>query len=128
MPIMTAPPGVTISHPAVMATKPANAPFRDKPNEGRLYRIQDITMAVTVPAAADRFVVTKIDATAEMFSKPLAASCEPGLKPNHPNHRINTPNAPIVKLWPGIAFRLPLYFPRRGPIMAVPTKPNHAPT
>jgi hypothetical protein len=95
---LLAPPGLTTSHPAVMATRPAKAPFKESPNDGLLYRIQDIIMAVTVPAAAERFVVTNIEATAEMLSNPLAANCEPGLKPNHPNHRMNTPRAPIVKL------------------------------
>ena len=49
---------------------------------------------------------------------------------DHPNHRMNTPSAAIVRLWPGIALDLPSlpYLPIRGPRMAAPTKAIHPPT
>jgi hypothetical protein len=51
---------------------------------------------------------------------PEMANCDPGLKPNHQNHKINTPKAPNIKLCPGIAFTVPsvLYFPILGPTKA----------
>src|SRR2546430_3587334 len=51
------------------------------------------------------------------------ASVEPGLKPNHPKHRMKVPTRAIGMLWPGIALADPsgLYLPRRGPRRAAPT-------
>src|SRR3989475_12692694 len=45
------------------------------------------------------------------------ASVEPGLKPNHPKHRMKVPTRAMGMLWPGIALADPagLYLPRRGP-------------
>jgi hypothetical protein len=58
------------------------------------------------------------------------ANCDPGLKPNHPNHKINTPKAPNIKLCPGIAFTVPsvLYFPILGPTKAAATNDAQPPT
>src|SRR5438876_10503458 len=51
------------------------------------------------------------------------ASVDPGLKPNHPKHRMNVPTSAMGRLWPGIAFADPslLYLPRRGPRSQAPT-------
>ena len=45
------------------------------------------------------------------------ASSEPALKPNQPNHRMNTPTTTKPMLWPGIALGEPsgAYLPMRGP-------------
>ena len=50
---------------------------------------QDATIALTAPAAAERLVVTAMKAKLP----PPTAVVLPGLKPNHPSHKINTPKA-----------------------------------
>ena len=47
----------------------------------------------------------------------LAPKVDPGLKPNHPNQRMNAPIAAKGRLCPGIVLALLslLYFPIRGP-------------
>src|SRR3989304_4167880 len=120
-PIIAAPSGETAAQPAVIATSPASAPFKDNPKLGLLNLAQATNMAPTAPAAAARLVVTKTCAIARALPVPEAANCEPGLNPNQPNQRINTPNVPSVRLWPGIAFGFPFTnFPIRGPRVAAP--------
>ena len=55
---------------------------------------------------------------------------EPPLKPNQQNHRMKTPSAPAVRLWPGMAWGLPSlsYLPMRGPSMAAPSRAMTPPT
>jgi len=92
-PIMIALKGVTVAQGLVMATRPARAPFRLMPASGFLNLIQAVTIARITPAAAARLVFTKIKAMSL-----LAAVVEPGLKPNQPSHRINTPRAASGRL------------------------------
>ena len=68
--------------------------------------------AMKPPAAAAIIVVTPTRMTALS-----AASSEPALKPNQPNHRTKTPITVKAMLWPGIARGLPSspYLPIRGP-------------
>ena len=122
--MMTAPSGDTRSQPAVMATKPAKIPLRVSENEGLPYLIQDVNMVAIPPAAAARLVVRNTCEIATLFTSPDAASCEPGLKPNQPNQRMNTPRDAAMRLCPGIARLLPSlpYLPRRGPSAIAPTK------
>ena len=97
-PISTDPKGDTRSHPAVMPTSPASTPFSVRDKEGLPYFIQLATSAKKPPAQAARLVVRN---TCEMVVwSPLvaAANCEPGLNPNQPNQRINTPRQASVKL------------------------------
>ena len=69
-----------------------------------------INIAASAPMAPAKFVVIKISATLKALS-PEIASCDPGLNPNHPNHKMKTPSAPKTKLCPGIAFDFPsVYF------------------
>ena len=86
--MMMAPHMETLAHPAVMATRPASTPLRLMEMSGFLNRNQDVIMAAMAPAAAARLVV--------MAMKPIAsppAVVLPGLNPNQPNHRMNTPSA-----------------------------------
>ena len=46
------------SQPAVMETNPAKAPFKANDTSDFLNNIQEMNIATTAPAAADRFVVT----------------------------------------------------------------------
>ena len=101
-PMMTAPSGETRSQPAVMPTSPARMPFRVNESDGFPYFHQVMNIVATPPAAAARFVVRKTWEIAVRFTAPDAASCEPGLKPNQPIQRMNTPSAAIVRLWPRI--------------------------
>src|SRR5690606_33221565 len=83
IPMITDPPGLTIAHPAVTPTKPASAPFKLIEISGLPYRIHVSIIAVTRPAAADRFVFTIMAGTLKTLS-PLMASSEPPLNPNQP--------------------------------------------
>jgi hypothetical protein len=58
------------------------------------------------------------------------ASVEPGLKPNHPNARMNVPITTRVMLWPGMGRALPSgpYLPARGPKIFAPTNAETPPT
>ena len=128
-PMMAAPNGLTKSQPAVMATKPAKIPFRVSENEGLPYLIQEVNMVPRPPHTAARLVVRNTWLMATRFTSPEAASWEPGLNPNHPNQRMNTPRAAAMRLWPGMAVLLPLrYLPRRGPRQMAPTNANTPPT
>ena len=129
-PINTAPEGATASHPAVIPTKPAKTPFSVSDIDGLPYFIQLIASAKKPPAQAARFVVRNTCEMAIASASVLAANCDPGLNPNHPNQRINTPSAATVRLCPGIALDLPSlpYLPIRGPRIAAPTKAIQPPT
>ena len=111
-----------------MATNPAIAPLSVIPKLGFPSLIQVVAIAPTAPAAAAMLVtITTADAATE--SSPPQASCEPPLKPNHPNHRINTPRAPNKRLCPGITFDFPsTYLPSLGPTIHAPTSAAHPPT
>ena len=80
-------------------------------------------MAVQVATAAARLVVTKI-LPASSIACPSMDTVEQPLKPNQQNQRMKTPNAPNVRLWPGIAWGFPsrLYLPRRGPKIHAPIR------
>ena len=86
-------------------------------------------MTVTVATAAARLVVTKTRA-AVSSAPPVRATVEQPLKPNQQNQRMNTPSAPSVSEWPGIARALPSlpYLPMRGPRIAAPTNAATPPT
>ena len=88
-----------------------------------------ISITVTVATAAARFVVTKIFPALTMAS-PSMLTVDAPLKPNQQNQRMNTPSAPTVRLWPGIALDLPdlEYFPIRGPRMMAPISAATPPT
>ena len=64
-------------------------------------------MVEQVATAAAMFVVTKIFDAETNVSSPVIDTVEQPLKPNQQNHNIKQPNAPSVKLCPGIAFAFP---------------------
>ncbi len=117
--------GETFAQPAVIATRPARAPFKLIPASGFPNFAQETNIAKTAPVAAARFVFTKI-----MAISLFAAVVEPGLNPNHPNHKINIPRAAIGILCPRIGFIPPFfrYLPRRGPSTIVPARAAQPPT
>ena len=129
-PMTTAPQGDTVSQPAVIPTKPARMPFRVNDRDGLPYFSQLMLRAKKPPAQAARLVLRNTSEIATWSAVVAAASCDPGLKPNHPNQRMNTPSAAIVRLCPGIAFDWPSlpYLPMRGPRMAAPTSAIQPPT
>ena len=97
IPMMAADVGDTVSHPAVMATSPARAPFRDMDTSGFLYSIQVIAITVMVATAAARLVVTNI-LPADTMASPSIDTVEAPLNPNQQIQRMNTPRAPTVRL------------------------------
>ena len=94
----TAPSGDTRPQPAVMPTSPASTPLSVSESDGLPYFIQVMNMVAVPPATAARLVVRKTWLMAMRFTSPEAASCEPGLKPNHPSQRMNTPSEASVRL------------------------------
>ena len=87
-PIASAPMGRTASHPAVMPTSPASTPLSVIVTLGMPSRNHVSAIAPSAPAPAARNVL------AAMMAIPgPPAVVEPALKPNQPNHRMNTPSA-----------------------------------
>ena len=84
-----------------------------------------MAIAPTTPAAAARLVTT----TTSAKRPPTAPRVEPGLNPNHPNHRMNTARPTSGMLWPGITLGLPSlpYLPWRGPSSSSAAKAPVAP-
>ena len=128
--MQAAPRGVTMSQPAVMATRPARAPLRVMDTSGFLYRIQVMIMVETVATAAARLVVTKMLPAEVRVASPVIDTVEHPLKPNQQNQRINTPRAPRVMLCPRIALGFPSrpYLPIRGPSIFAPISADMPPT
>ena len=87
-----------------MATSPARHPLSVMPMSGLPSISHATTVALSVPAAAAVFVVTRISEIAA-GSTPIVL---PGLKPNQPNHSTKQPIVARLKLWPGIALIFPL--------------------
>ena len=127
-PANTEPTAVMFPHPAVILTRPARAPFNVWTKFGLPYHIHVVTRAPKAPAAAAKFV-NNTTFEAAIASAPPQANWDPPLKPNHPNHRINTPKVARIWLWPGIGITFPsTNFPILGPTMYAPTKAAHPPT
>ena len=108
-----------------MATRPARQPLSVMPISGLPSKSQQVSVAVSVAAAAAMLVVTAISAMAT-GSTPIVL---PGLNPNQPNHRIKQPIVAAVMLWPGMALTLPSapYLPMRGPRMMMPARAAQPP-
>ena len=72
--------------------------------------------AAQVASAAAMLVLKQIRPAETMVSSPVMLTVEPPLKPNQQNHRMKTPRAMAVRLWPGMARALPSlpYLPIRG--------------
>ena len=109
----------------MIATKPAREAFKHIETSGLPYLIQVKIIHTTVAIAGEIVVVRKID------PKSLNDVAAAPLNPYQPNHRMNTPSAPIGILCPGIACGLPvrtLYFPIRGPSILAPISAEIPPT
>ena len=78
-----------------MATRPASEAFKHIETSGFPYLIQVKHMATTVATAGATVVVKKID---PKVGRSVAAA---PLNPYQPNHKMNTPKAPIAMLCPG---------------------------
>ena len=89
-PISIAASAVTISHPAVIPTSPAKAPFKVRAASGLPYLKLESTSAEHVAAAP----LSKVVMAACAVAGSVISKVEPGLNPNQPNQRINTPKAP----------------------------------
>ena len=81
-------------HGQVIATKPASAPFRAIVASHLPNMIRAVNKAAMQAIAAAAFVFTVILAS-QVAS---AAIVLPGLKPNHPSHRMNTPSVTNTRL------------------------------
>ena len=73
---------------------------------GFLKKTHDVIKADKVAEAADIFVMVAILAISEKF----ADIVDPGLKPNHPNHKINVPSVASGKSCPGIGLIFPFIY------------------
>src|SRR5690242_21112955 len=85
--MITAELALTNAHGAVMATRPASMPLHAIEMSGLPNIMAHRIIADAEPATAARLVFTAID---EM-RRSVAPSVEPGLKPIHPNKRMNVP-------------------------------------
>src|SRR6056297_203210 len=79
--------GVTAPHGPVMATRPARAPLPIMATSGLPLLIQIVMVVSRAPAAAASIVLT-----AMVDTNSSASSSEPGLNPNQPTQRMNTPS------------------------------------
>src|ERR1700723_4373920 len=86
-PMMTAEVGDTKAHGAVIATSPASIPLQAMVISGLPKMAYHNSMATAEPETAARLVLT---ATTEI-RRSVAPNVDPGLKPIHPNRRINVP-------------------------------------
>ena len=128
-PTIIAVPPEGLNGSAVMATKPAIAPFIAIVTSILPVINKLISKAATTPPAAAIFVFKNTWLTAIALPSLATASSEPPLKPNQPNHSIHTPNAAIGIFEPGIGFTEPLeeYFPFLGPKTKTTAKAAAAP-
>ena len=124
-PVTMAAQGSIVAQPAVMPTRPPSAPLPAIGTSGRPVRSQFSAVAPMVPAHAASTVLSATNITISS-----AASSEPALKPNQPNHRMNTPRMASVTLWPGMVRDVPsaAYLPMRGPSIQAPTRAIQPPT
>ena len=118
-----------MSGPAVIATSPAMAPFRQanrsvRPKTGRAQN-----RAMSAPAAAARLVLTSTWLMATASSGLPRASCEPPLNPNQPSQRMKTPRVTTSTLDGGVGLTEPSlrYLPSRGPTTIRPARAAHPP-
>ncbi len=126
-PIIIAAHGSTNAHGAVIATRPASAPFIAIDKSGFPNIRHTVIIAKIPPRAAAKLVFMATLAIRSPFPTPKV---DPGLKPNHPNQRINTPSDAKGIECPAMTFVDPsgLYFPALGLNIIVPIKAALPPT
>jgi len=95
--------GDTTAHGAVMATRPARAPFIVILASGFPYFAHTVNIAASAPVAAARLVFNMIIPIAPF----VPARVLPPLNPNHPNQRMKVPRAARGMLCPGIGLGFP---------------------
>src|SRR5690606_1754614 len=120
---------VGVDGSAVIATRPARAPFSAMVKSALRNKITDRASAAIAPAAAAALVFKNTTATALALLISPSFNTEPPLKPNQPIHRIKVPSVAIGILAPGIALTLPslLYLPLRAPSSNTPANAAAAP-
>ena len=118
-----------MSGPAVIATRPARAPFSAIVKSALPNQILANRSAAITPPAAAAFVLTNTIATASALSLLAIANTEPPLKPNQPIHKINVPRVAKGRFAPKIGFEFPAssYFPFLGPSNRTPASAAAAP-
>ncbi len=128
-PMIIASQGSVMSGPAVIATRPAMAPLRAEKRSVRPRMGRETKMAVSTPAAAARLVLTRMLLIATASATPARASCEPPLKPNHPNQRMKTPRVTAGMLDGGVILTEPSLrnLPQRAPTTMAPAKAAQPP-
>src|SRR5690625_2651811 len=128
-PIMVATNGVGVSGPAVIATRPATAPFRIIVKSAFPNNNLETASAASTPPAAAAFVFIKTTATRFASETVAVANTEPPLNPNQPNHRMKVPRVAKGRLAPGIGRTSPLgpYLPLRAPSRITPANAAAAP-
>src|SRR4029077_3725334 len=126
MPMTTAEFELTNAHGAVMATRPASMPLQAIEMSGLPNLRYQKIIAVADPATAARLVLIAMTE----IRRSVAPSVEPGLKPIHPNRRMNVPVTTNTMLWAGNATGFPSfpYLPRRGPRMTASAIAQKPPT
>ena len=128
-PISVAASALGVSGPAVMATRPASAPFSAMVKSALPNRsLATIRAAITPPAAA-ALVFRNTSATRLELAISPNFNTEPPLKPNQPIHRMNVPSVASGRLAPGIALTCPFlpYLPLRAPSSNTPDRAAAAP-
>ncbi len=128
-PIMVAINGVGVSGPAVIATRPAKAPFKIMVKSALPNSNLATTKAAITPPAAAAFVFRNTIATALALAISPNFNTEPPLKPNQPIHRMNVPKVANGRFAPGIGRTSPLgpYLPLRAPSRITPANAAAAP-
>ena len=128
-PINVATTGVGVSGPAVMATKPAKAPFKIIVKSALLKSTLEIIKAPRTPPAAAALVFKKTIATAFELAISPNFKTEPPLKPNQPIHKMKVPSVARGRFAPGIGFTSPFapYLPLREPNKITPARAAAAP-
>ena len=100
-------PWLWISGPAAIATNPAIPPFRES-SRSRLRRTHlETNVAVTIAAAAARFVFTTTVLIPTTSLTEPRLSQEPALKPMKPSQMMNTPNTTVGTLFGGVGLIVP---------------------
>ena len=135
-PMRTAAHAVTVAHPAVIETRPESTPLHiaDTSHVFPLPRMRSST-TVHMPLVDAARVVVHTTRAAVDADEPVIESVEPALKPYQPSQRIIVPSTWSTCEWPRMWIagpRRPLTViakrPRRGPMIAAPTRAAVPPT
>ena len=120
---------VGVEGSAVIATRPASAPFSNMVKSARPNMIRAVMRAAIAPPAAAALVLRKTMATALALEISPSFNTEPPLNPNHPIQRMKVPRVASGRLAPGSAYTWPSgpYLPFREPSRTTPAKAAEAP-